>query len=64
MAETRLDGGPCDGETVEIGVGQVEVVQDGCTYRHRACDGFYVYVEGEKTSASKRRAGKAKDTED
>lgn len=62
MTEVTLSGGPLDGKTAEVETGQVEVVKDGCIYRHRECDGmyaFYVAVEGEKPSKPLRR-GRAK----
>lgn len=60
MAETRLVGGPCDGEMADVEAGQVEVVQDGCTYRHQERDGFYVYVEGEKAAKAARKPSRTR----
>ena len=63
MSETRLVGGPMDGETVDVEAGQVEVEKDGCTYRHQEATGFYCYVEGEKESRPLRRPNRTKPME-
>lgn len=66
MAEVTLTGGPMDGETADVEAGQIEVVKDGCTYRHREHDGLYCYSEGEPrrgASVMPPRRGRAKPME-
>ena len=63
MSEVTLVGGPMDGDTVEVKAGQVDVLKDGCTYRHQEATGFYCYSEGEKESKPLRRPNRTKLTE-